>query len=118
MKNNGFDINPEEFAFALDLRLFKNDYEKIMHKEIIESMKLASDFQEEKYSYYLYTSFRYDNQFVSNWKEKAKEQYKVDSEVWSSMTLLKCDEKAQPFKELVDACTIFKGEGDKSGVAN
>lgn len=116
LNQNGFEITPENFAFALDLRLFKHDYEKVIENKKIESMKLASAFQKKKYSYYLYTFFRYDNQFVLSWKKTIKKLYEVDSEVWPSIKLVKCDEKAQAFEQLIDVCTISKGEEDENGV--
>ena len=117
IKNYIPDLDNEKYAFAIDLRLFLRDYENTMKNDIIESMEIVNELKKKGFSYYLYSSFRYDVPFISNWKKTAEEKYRIYDEIWSSMELQNRDDENKNFKELLNICEIKK-EGKNEAVNN
>lgn len=108
------DLCSERYAFAIDLRLYKNDYERIMNKnEPIESMRII-DTLKGKYSYFLYTSFKYDYPFEKKWKEILFEKYNLNNEEVCGSKKLFSKEGNEEFNKLLKICEIKKEDKNET----
>lgn len=114
IKNIIQDLSNDKYAFAVDLRLFHGDYEKVMNKNVIESMSIIKELKNAGYSCYPYTFFKYDTPYVDKWQETAKEKFLLEDDVWASRELLSNDENSREYKELLKICEIDKEDKNET----